>query len=75
MSIRRIPFGETMQLLLVSVTINRHAHPNTVFAMLQNEAGESVNVQIQFEASTNVDQFTLRDIAMRAREELKRLDW
>jgi hypothetical protein len=45
--------------LLVSVNVNRNAHPHTVFAVLQNEDGESVNVQIHFEASTNVDNLTL----------------
>jgi hypothetical protein len=60
-----------MLLPLVRVDVNRRAHPNKVFAMLQNEAGESVNVQIRFEASTNVESLTLREIATRAREELK----
>jgi hypothetical protein len=63
-----------MHLLLVSVNVNRNAHPHTVFAVLQNEAGESVNVQIRFEASTNVDDLTLREIATLAHEEMKRLD-
>jgi hypothetical protein len=63
-----------MHLLLVSVNVNRNAHPHTVFAVLQNEAGESVNVQIRFEASTNVDNLTLHEIATQAREELKRLE-
>ncbi len=34
-----------MHLLLVSVNVNRNAHPNIVFAVLQNEAGESVSVR------------------------------
>ena len=63
-----------MHLLLVSVNVNRNAHPHTVFAVLQNEAGESINVQIHFEASTNVDNLTLHEIATQAREELKRLE-
>jgi len=63
-----------MHLLLVSVNVNRNAHPHTVFAVLQNEAGESVNVQIRFEASANVDHMTLHEIATLAREEIKRLD-
>jgi hypothetical protein len=63
-----------MHLVLVSINVNRNAHPNTVFAVLQNEAGESVNVQIRFEASTNVDNLTLREIATRARDQMKRLE-
>jgi hypothetical protein len=63
-----------MRLFLVSVNVNRHAHPNTVFAVLQNEAGESVSVQIRFDPSTNVDNLTLREITARAREEMRRLE-
>jgi hypothetical protein len=65
---------KTMHLLLVSVNVNRNAHPNTVFAVLQNEAGESVSVRIRFEPSTNVDNLTLREITARAREEMRRLE-
>lgn len=63
-----------MSLQLTGVTVDRNTHPNTVFAVLQNEAGESVNVQLRFEASLNVDDFTLREIDRLAHEELKRLD-
>jgi hypothetical protein len=63
-----------MNLALVSVNVNRDAHPNTVFAVLQNDEGESVNVHIRFEARLNVDDLTLREIAKLAHEELKRLD-
>lgn len=63
-----------MPLLLVSVNVDRDAHPNTVFAVLQNEAEESVNVRIRFDANTNVDNLTLREIATRAHDELRRLE-
>ncbi|SAL09424.1 hypothetical protein AWB64_00142 [Caballeronia sordidicola] len=63
-----------MHLLLVSVNVNRNAHPNTVFAVLQNGAGESVTVQIRFDPSTNVDNLTLREITARAREEMRKLE-
>jgi hypothetical protein len=65
---------KTMHLLLVSVNVNRNAHPNIVFAVLQNEAGESVSVQIRFDPGTNVDNLTLREIATRAREQMRRLE-
>ncbi|HVE06740.1 MAG TPA: hypothetical protein VNE00_05745 [Paraburkholderia sp.] len=62
-----------MTLKLTAVTINRKAHPNTVFAELQNAEGESVNVQIHFEASMNVNNFTINEIERLAREELKHI--
>jgi hypothetical protein len=65
---------KTMHLLLVSVNVNRNVHPNTVFAVLQNETGESVSVQLHFDPSTNVDNLTLREITARARAEMRRLD-
>lgn len=63
-----------MHLLLASVNVNRNAHPNTVFAVLQNEAGESVSVQIRFDPSINVDHLTLHEIAARAHIEMRRLE-
>ncbi|PLZ02878.1 hypothetical protein CY652_08115 [Burkholderia sp. WAC0059] len=63
-----------MSLKLTGVTVDRNAHPHTVFAVLENPAGESVNVQIRFEASLNVDSFTLSEIERLAHEELKRLE-
>ena len=63
-----------MSLKLTNVPVDRKAHPNLVFAELQNEQGESANVQIRFAPSFNVDDFTLREIERLAHEELKRLD-
>jgi len=63
-----------MSLKLTGVTVDRKAHPNLVFAELQNDQGESANVQIRFAPSFNVDDFTLREIERLAHEELKRLD-
>ncbi len=62
-----------MGLKLTSVSINRNAHPNTVFAGMQNASGEMVSVQIHFEASMNVDDFTLRQIEQLALEKVKHL--
>ena len=44
-----------MTLRITAVTINRDVHPNAVFVVLQNPAGESAKVQIHFEASMNVN--------------------
>lgn len=63
-----------MSLHLTAVTIDRHAHPHTVFATLHNETGESVNVQIRFDAHLNVDNFTLREIEKLAHDELKQIE-
>jgi catalase len=62
-----------MSLKLTAITINRNAHPNTLFAELQNADGESVNVQIHFQASMNVNNFTIDEIEKLAREELKHI--
>lgn len=63
-----------MTLRLTTVTINRDVHPNTVFVVLQNPAGESAKVQIHFQASVNVNDFTLKELERLAHDELKRLE-
>jgi hypothetical protein len=62
-----------MDLKLVAVNVNRNAHPNAVFAVLQNDKGESASVQIHLAASQNVDHLTLEEIERLAREEARRL--
>ncbi|QYD70360.1 hypothetical protein KZJ38_08750 [Paraburkholderia edwinii] len=63
-----------MTLRITTVTINRDVHPNTVFVVLQNPAGESAKVQIHFQSSMNVNDFTLKELERMAHEELKRLE-
>jgi hypothetical protein len=61
------------ELKLVSVTINRDAHPNALFGGLQNEKGESINVRVHVGANQNVDNLTLGEIERLAHEAARQL--
>jgi hypothetical protein len=63
-----------MTLRITAVTIDRDVHPNTVFVVLQNAAGESAKVQVHFQASMNVNDFTLKELERLAHDELKHLE-
>ncbi|CAB3781350.1 hypothetical protein [Pararobbsia alpina] len=62
-----------MHLKLVNVTVNREAHPHAVFAVLENEKGESISVRIHLAASQNVDHLTLEGIETLAHEAARQL--
>jgi hypothetical protein len=62
-----------MSLKLVSVTVDRNAHPNTVFSVLQNEEGESINVRVHVSANQNVDHLKLSEIERLAQEAARQL--
>jgi hypothetical protein len=62
-----------MNLKLVTVTVNRDAHPNAVFATLENEKGESISVKVHLAASQNVDHLTLEEIEKLAHEAAQQL--
>jgi hypothetical protein len=62
-----------MNLKLVGVKVNRDAHPNAVFATLENEKGESFSVRIHLGASQNVDLLTLEEIENLGHEAARQL--
>jgi hypothetical protein len=62
-----------MNLKLVTVTVNRDAHPNAVFATLENEKSESISVKVHLAASQNVDHLTLEEIEKLAHEAAQQL--
>lgn len=61
-----------MSLKLTSVSINR-ANPNLVFAALQNQKNESVNVQVHIEPHQHIDNLTFGQLEHLALEAAKHL--